>query len=594
MAKKTGLTPIFFLAVFMACPVHSLAQAIPVELKQTDKGWQLYRGGEPYFIRGAGGDGALEQLAAAGGNSIRTWGAGDLDARLDAAHALGISVTVGIWLGHERHGFDYNDPEQVRQQLATAREAVLRYRDHPALLLWGIGNEMEGFESGDNPAIWQAVNEVAAMVRELDPHHPTMTVTAEIGGGRIRAVNDAPAIDLHGINSYGGAPSLPERYRAGGGTKPYVITEFGHPGTWEIPKNEWGAPHELTSTQKADYYRRSYRQGVLDAPGLALGSYAFVWGYKMEATATWFGMFLPDGSRLGAIDVLTELWSGKPPADRAPLVEPLVVDGSPQVKPGARVSVKAAVSDPEGGVLQAHWALRAESDEYMTGGDFRPMLPDIEGALLEGDSGGAVLRMPQDPGPYRLFLYVKDEAGNAGTANVPLLVKGKVRTRFPVYVYHDSLEGMPWVPSGWMGATDALTMDGDHTDNCHDGSACIRIHFDGPAGWAGIAWQHPPNNWGDMEGGFDLSGAKYLELWARGEYGAEKMNIGVGLVEKDKPYPDSGKKSVDGIVLGSEWKRYRIKVSRLDMSSIKTGFVIVFSGARRPFTIYLDSIRFVR
>ncbi|MDH3588350.1 MAG: hypothetical protein OEQ74_02980 [Gammaproteobacteria bacterium] len=584
----------FFFPFFLLLPVLALAEAIPVELQQTEQGWQLLRAGEPYFVRGAGGQTHLNQLVVAGANSIRTWGADDIGTLLDEAHALGLSVTVGIWLGHERHGFDYNDDKQVREQLQRARETVLRYRDHPAVLLWGIGNEMEGFESGDNPVIWKAVNDVAAMVKELDPSHPTMTVTADIGGGRIDSVNECPAIDIHGINSYGGAPSLPERYPAGGGSKPYMLTEFGHPGTWEMPKNDWGAPPELTSTQKAAFYRRSYEEGVRAAPGLALGSYAFTWGFKMEATATWFGMFLPDGARLGQVDVMTELWSGEAPADLAPTVEPLVVEGEPQVDPGDEVRVRATIADPEQGALRVQWVLRAETGEYMTGGDFRPMLPDIEGVVLQGDVNGARLRMPKEPGPYRLFLYVYDEGGNAATANLPLLVKGKVSTRFPVYVYHDDFAGMPWVPSGWMGAIDALTLDGDHTENCYDGTACIRMRFTGPAGWVGVAWQHPANNWGDMEGGFDLSGAKYLELWARGEYGGEKINIGVGLLEKDKPHYDSGKKTVDGIVLTSEWKRYRIRVKSLDLTSIKTGFVIVFSGGRDSATLYLDSIRFVR
>ena len=191
------------------------AEAIPVELRQTDDGWQLLRGGEPYFIKGAGGSGSLEELAAAGANSVRTWstdGAGEI---LDRAHALGLTVTVGIWLGHERHGFDYSDESQVREQFERARKAVLRYRDHPALLMWGIGNEMEGFEDGDNPAIWKAVNDVAALVKELDPHHPTMTVTTFVHGERIDFVHHrSPAIDIHGVNAYGAA-SIVTRFSTG-------------------------------------------------------------------------------------------------------------------------------------------------------------------------------------------------------------------------------------------------------------------------------------------------------------------------------------------------------------------------------------------
>jgi len=408
----------------------TMAEAIPVELRQTEEGWQLLRGGEPYFIRGAGGGASLELLAASGANSIRIWGAEDIGARLDAAHALGLSATVGIWLGHERQGFDYNDEAQVSEQFERARQAVLRYKDHPAVLLWGVGNEMEGYESGDSPAVWTAVNDIAAMIKQIDPHHPTMTVTAELGGGRIESVHQrSPAIDIHGINSYGGAPSLPRRLREGGATKPYVITEFGPVGTWEMPKTEWGVPYEQTSAEKAEFYRQSYESSVVGAPGRALGSYAFLWGHKMEGTETWFGMLLADGARLAAVDVMTELWSGAPPENLAPTAQQLIIEGPAQVDPGDEVQISTTVADPEGGAVRVRWVLRPESGDYVTGGDFRPTLPDIEGAIIEGRADGARVLMPEEPGAYRVFLYVYDEAGKAATANIPLLVKGQPRTR---------------------------------------------------------------------------------------------------------------------------------------------------------------------
>ena len=572
------------------------ADAIPVELRQTEEGWQLFRGGQPFFIRGAGGDASLEQLAAAGANSVRTWGSDGAGKILDEAHALGLTVTVGIWLGHERHGFDYGDEAQVRKQLDNARETVLHYKDHPALLLWGVGNEMEGYEDGDNPLIWKAVNDVAAMIKELDPNHPTMAVTAFVHGERINFVHkQSPAIDIHGVNAYGGAQVIPEQLREGGATKPFVLTEFGPLGPWEMPKTEWDAPFEQTSTQKAAFYRESYEKGVAAAPGLALGSYAFLWGHKMEATATWFGMFLDDGSPTAAVDVMTEIWSGKPPADLSPVIgSSLSVDGATQLDPGAEVGVAADVKDPEGGPIRTRWVLRPEAGEFLTGGDFRPDLPAIEGAIVDSGPDGARVRMPEEPGPYRLFLYAWDEAGNAATANTPLLVKGKAVRRFPISVYEDGLQNMPWVPSGWMGGIDFLTLDGDHADDVYEGARSIRVRYEGEFGWAGIAWQHPPNNWGDQEGGFDLTGASELELWARGEYGGERVSFGVGLLEKDKAHPDSGIARIDGIELTREWTRYRIPLKKLDLSSIKTGFVVTLTGRSTPVTIYLDSIRFVR
>lgn len=56
---------------------------------------------------------------------------------------------------------------------------------------------------------------------------------------------------------------------------------------------------------RADGHRKggvlwlSYEQGVVDAAGQSLGSYAFLCGLKMEGTSTWFGMFLYAYSEAG-------------------------------------------------------------------------------------------------------------------------------------------------------------------------------------------------------------------------------------------------------------------------------------------------------
>ena len=70
------------------------AQAIPVELIKTADGhWQLIRDGQPYYIKGAGGDGPKDLLAKAGANTFRTWGIGpDFGEQLDQAQQLGINV----------------------------------------------------------------------------------------------------------------------------------------------------------------------------------------------------------------------------------------------------------------------------------------------------------------------------------------------------------------------------------------------------------------------------------------------------------------------------------------------------------------------
>ena len=578
-----------------------MAEAVPVELRQTEQGWQLLRGGEPYFIRGAGGTHSLEALARAGGNSIRTWdaenvrGDDDVGVLLDEAHALGLTVSVGIWLGHERHGFDYDDPEQVQAQFDRARDIVKRYKEHPAVLLWGIGNEMEGFDDGDNPAVWKAVNDIAAMIKELDPNHPTMTTTTFVHGERIDWVHrKMPAIDIHGINAYGGAVVIPQFLDDGGATKPYVMTEFGAVGAWEMPKTGWDAPIEQTSTDKADFYERAYNEAIVSQPHRALGGYAFLWGHKMEGTPTWHGMFLADGSPTGAIDTMTRLWSGKPPENLAPRVEPLRINRSAEMDPGTRIEVDVAASDPEGGELTARWALLPEAGEFLTGGDFRPTPPEIDGVIVDSSVTSATVEMPAEPGAYRLYYYVYDDAGKAATANLPLLVKGTPRVRLPVAVYDDSFDTGPWAPSGWMGNVDALSVDGKHDNNTKTGEHCIRIRYEDVFNWAGVAWQHPPNNWGDMDGGHNLDGATALEFWARGEYGGERISFGVGLLGDDRAYPDSAIEKVENVTLTDDWALYRVPLEGADLSSIKTGFFVSIEGRRTPVTLYLDDIRYVR
>jgi hypothetical protein len=217
-------------------------------------GWRLMREGEPFPIRGAGGPGSLEALSACGGNVIRTWGVEDVEKSIDGArmidraHLAGLTVTVGLWLGHERHGFDWNDPAAIARQRKMVEDAVVAYRDHPAVLSWGLGNEMEGV--GDKAVIWREVNWLARRIKELDPKHPVMTVVANVSPAKLAAIKEhAPDIDILGINAYAGVADMADRLRAENWTRPYCITEFGLPGPWESPHTSWKAPIEPTSRE---------------------------------------------------------------------------------------------------------------------------------------------------------------------------------------------------------------------------------------------------------------------------------------------------------------------------------------------------------
>ena len=398
--------------------------AIPVQLVKREGRWQLLRGGQPFYVRGAGGDGPAALLAEVGGNCNRTWGADDIQGRLDAAHRNGLAIAVGLWLGHERHGFKYDDPAMVAAQFEKIKQQVLRYKDHPAVLVWGVGNEMEGFGAGDNPKIWAAVEQIAAFIKQVDPNHPVMTTVAEVGGKRVQSIHAyCPSVDIVGLNTYAGASSIPKRYRQNGGTKPFLITEYGPPGTWEVGRNKFGKADEATSTAKAEMYKRSYEAFVAENE-LCLGSFAFTWGSKVEATSSWFGMLLPGGEKLEVVDYLAGQW-GHPVANRCPQIKPITFEGGnlPTVHPGQTLIATVEVEDPEHDSLTTQWVLSAELEKYTTGGDRVAAPPNYAAAIVRSETGRCELRAPEATGFYRLYAVVRDGKGGAALANAMFKVE---------------------------------------------------------------------------------------------------------------------------------------------------------------------------
>ena len=404
---------------------------IKVEVVRSDSGYVLLRGGEPYVVLGAGmvvDD--IARFAAHGGNSIRNWTTDhrvqDVRRLLDEANAHGVTVALGLPMRAERHGFDYDDPEAVAAQRESFRDDIIRYRDHPALLAWIVGNELN--HSYANPRVFDAVNDVARMIHELDPNHP---VTTPLAGFKpdlsAEVLARAPGLDFLSVQLYGGLFDLPELIRSAEFTRPFMVTEWGTVGYWEVEKTGWGAPVELTSSEKADVIQRAWREVLGAFPGQMIGSYVFFWGQKQERTPTWFGLLLESGEVTEAVDVMHHAWSGSWPANRTPRVHALRLDGR-----GARDSVvlvagrtyEAAldVVDPDGDPLRYRWEVKRESDAMQAGGDFEPRIQNIGGLL--GDRAAPVTTISvRKPGRYRLFAYAFDDHGHAAHANIPFLVE---------------------------------------------------------------------------------------------------------------------------------------------------------------------------
>jgi hypothetical protein len=370
-------------------------------------------------------------FASHGGNSIRTWRTDTTDLTgqqlLDEAAKHGVTVSMCIEIGRERHGFDYNDEQAVAAQLEYARGEVMKYKDHPALLTWIIGNEPNlNFK---NPMVFDAINDISKMVHELDKNHPTTTALAGFDARLAGLIETrAPDLDFVSIQMYGDIVNLPRYIREIGYDQPYFVTEWGSIGHWEVRKTAWGAPVEQHSSDKASNYLKSYKKAIASNPDQVIGSYVFLWSHKQERTPTWYGMFLEDGSETETIDVMHYIWNGEWPDNRSPQIKTMLLDKKTSskdvvLKAGGRYKAMVKASDPDGDVLQYQWEIQRESEATQTGGDKEEVPETLTGLIDHSDLDHIVLETPQQAGAYRLFVYVRDGQGHAGHANIPFLVE---------------------------------------------------------------------------------------------------------------------------------------------------------------------------
>jgi len=416
-------------ALISACNPNP-SGAAKVELKQNESGhYRLYVNQEGFFVKGAGLEfGDIEALAASGGNSFRTWRTRNenedaLDV-LDRAHASGLMVLMGLDVARERHGFDYDDEAQVKEQFDFLKGEVERLKDHPALLGWAIGNELN--LEASNLKVYDAVEELSRMIHETDPRHPTTTTLAGIGKREVDYIKEhCTDVDFISIQMYGDIVNLQQRIADAGWEGPYMVTEWGATGHWEVARTEWDVAIEQTSKEKAQAFRERYRVAIEADPVHCLGSYVFLWAQKQERTPTWYGMFLENGNPTETVDAMQYIWTGAWPENRCPALDSFLLSGKTAhdnvtLKAGESYTATAYVTDHENDPLTYRWEILPESTDLGMGGDYESRPETL--LATENDQSEMEIAAPVNPGAYRLFVYATDPGNKSATANIPFLV----------------------------------------------------------------------------------------------------------------------------------------------------------------------------
>jgi hypothetical protein len=289
-----------------------------VYIQKTEYGYQLIRNGEPFYIQGAGGESYFKELAAIGGNTIRLFDTRNLKSKLDEAYKYNLAAIVDIYLPkYKTSYYSYDDDNENKILKQEIRDLVDEHKDHPALLIWNLGNEI------NYPVVFwkndfiRTFNELVSIIHEVDPNHPVSTSIIGVGRKTISSIFiHSPELDLISFNSFGNTIFVNTHLAQVSflfGSRPYFYSELGPDGPWESAYTTWNAPIEATSTRKAELFRERVQitRDVNDGSGL--GSLMFYWGSKLERTHTWFSLF-KEGYKSENIKVIENLW--KPTVSR--------------------------------------------------------------------------------------------------------------------------------------------------------------------------------------------------------------------------------------------------------------------------------------
>lgn len=179
----------------------------------------------------------LPLLRSIGVNTVRFWSQlPDSDLLLDSLYNNGVEpiyALMGFWVPMGP-GDDYSDPALADDLEQDFRTYVARFKDHPAVLGWGIGNENNLGYGGDLADWYALANRLAAAAYEEEgsTYHPTFVINAGLMdfadvdfGSDDQSLGD---IDAWGHNAYFGYEDhcyfdYYEKLSA----KPLLLTEYG-------------------------------------------------------------------------------------------------------------------------------------------------------------------------------------------------------------------------------------------------------------------------------------------------------------------------------------------------------------------------------
>lgn len=423
------LTGVLLILSCLSCSRQTDQSAKEVFVKENNGKYILYRNGQPYFIKGAAGSSHFNTLKNIGGNTIRVWDTVGLAAVLDSAHMNKLAVVVGLPIANSDYMALYNDSTKVAKQHTAFKAIVNRFKAHPAVLMWCIGNELDFPYKPSYNNFYQAFNKLTDMIRKEDPNHPITTTVLNFNKKYISNIKFRCDIDIISFNIFNRINLLKEDLKSATllWRGPYMLAEWGIDGPWDgTLQTAWGAYIENTSNKKAEFYLTRYKKHMpLEDPRF-LGSFVFYWGNKQEGTHTWFSLFDEHGASSEAVEVMRSIWTGKPKDNTFPQINYMLLNKKGArdniiLSPHANASAEVLLLK-QSKIKSIKWEIFKEDWYKQNNLHNIKKLKPLQN-LIKSDGGLKVeFIAPKEEGPYRLFATIHDDNGHFATCNTPFYI----------------------------------------------------------------------------------------------------------------------------------------------------------------------------
>lgn len=403
-----------------------------VFIKKGQDGFKLYRNGALFKIKGAAGYKYFKELSDIGGNTIRIYDSIN-KALLDEAHQNNLAVIIDIPLPkYTKENYFYSDEKNIIELKDSIKRLVNTYKNHPALLFWNLGNELEYPLVLRKNKFIDTFNGLIDLIHSEDPNHPVGTSIIPSRTQTLSIHFHSQQLDLIGFNGFGSltrVTPLMNKIALATNVLPYYISEYGNNGPWEEKMTPWSVPIEQTSTKKAEQYLEVY-DAYIRNNNASLGDLVFYWGQKQEHTHTWFSIFDEEGRKSEVFYDIKSIW-GSPTTlnDLPPQINYLLLDdqgaNDTLVYNGNAIKTAELIMENEmDSTYQLEWEVFNEGWNYkQTEKEKRPK--KIVLTTIAKTDNSLTFNIPKKEGPYRLFVYVYDKKGNFATANIPFYVLNK-------------------------------------------------------------------------------------------------------------------------------------------------------------------------